>query len=136
MPTTAARAKTIKQPSKKKSATGPTALPTAAQPLLQARSQLAGFEMSPVASMRATQDSIRALMLIRAYRVRGHLIDLATEIVDAFEHHVNHVPLDRKLAFPRQIQRFSEKCLVTRQRRHSHSIITTALKALPLLGVI
>ena len=32
-----------------------------------------GFELSPVASMRATQDSIRALMLIRAYRVMGHL---------------------------------------------------------------
>ena len=32
-----------------------------------------GFEMSPVASMRATQDSIRALMLIRAYRAMGHL---------------------------------------------------------------
>ena len=29
--------------------------------------------MSPVASLRATQDSIRALMLIRAYRVMGHL---------------------------------------------------------------
>ena len=32
-----------------------------------------GFEMSPAASLRATQDSIRALMLIRAYRVMGHL---------------------------------------------------------------
>ncbi len=29
--------------------------------------------MSPAASLRATQDSIRALMLIRAYRVIGHL---------------------------------------------------------------
>ena len=29
--------------------------------------------MSPAASLRATQDSIRALMLIRAYRVMGHL---------------------------------------------------------------
>ena len=29
--------------------------------------------MSPVASMRSTRDSIRALMLIRAYRVMGHL---------------------------------------------------------------
>jgi len=37
------------------------------------RAQLAGFEMSPAASLRATQDSIRALMLIRAYRVMGHL---------------------------------------------------------------
>ena len=40
---------------------------------LQVRAQSTGFEMSTVASMRATQDSIRALMLIRAYRVMGHL---------------------------------------------------------------
>ncbi|HMN38272.1 MAG TPA: 2-oxoglutarate dehydrogenase E1 component [Hyphomicrobium sp.] len=37
------------------------------------RAYAAGFEMSPAASLRATQDSIRALMLIRAYRVMGHL---------------------------------------------------------------
>jgi 2-oxoglutarate dehydrogenase E1 component len=40
---------------------------------LQARAQSSGFELSPAASLRATQDSIRALMLIRAYRVMGHL---------------------------------------------------------------
>ena len=40
---------------------------------LQARTQSLGFEISPAASLRATQDSIRALMLIRAYRVMGHL---------------------------------------------------------------
>ena len=40
---------------------------------LQAQAQSAGFELSPAASLRATQDSIRALMLIRAYRVMGHL---------------------------------------------------------------
>ena len=40
---------------------------------LQARAQAGGFELSPAASLRATQDSIRALMLIRAYRVMGHL---------------------------------------------------------------
>jgi 2-oxoglutarate dehydrogenase E1 component len=40
---------------------------------LQARAGHAGFEFSPAASLRATQDSIRALMLIRAYRVMGHL---------------------------------------------------------------
>ena len=40
---------------------------------LSARAQFSGFEMSPAASLRATQDSIRALMLIRAYRVIGHL---------------------------------------------------------------
>jgi 2-oxoglutarate dehydrogenase E1 component len=40
---------------------------------LQQRAHMLGFEMSPAASLRATQDSIRALMLIRAYRVMGHL---------------------------------------------------------------
>ena len=40
---------------------------------LQAKSHMLGYEMSPAASLRATQDSIRALMLIRAYRVMGHL---------------------------------------------------------------
>ncbi|MDX2308011.1 MAG: 2-oxoglutarate dehydrogenase E1 component [Hyphomicrobium sp.] len=35
--------------------------------------QEAGAELTPVASVRATQDSIRALMMIRAYRVMGHL---------------------------------------------------------------
>ena len=40
---------------------------------LSARAHHSGYEMSPAASLRATQDSIRALMLIRAYRVIGHL---------------------------------------------------------------
>ena len=40
---------------------------------LQARASVAAVELSPAASLRATQDSIRALMLIRAYRVMGHL---------------------------------------------------------------
>ena len=40
---------------------------------LEQRAAQAGFELSPAASIRATQDSIRALMLIRAYRVIGHL---------------------------------------------------------------
>ena len=40
---------------------------------LQARANAVGFELSPMASLRTTQDSIRALMLIRAYRVMGHL---------------------------------------------------------------
>jgi 2-oxoglutarate dehydrogenase E1 component len=40
---------------------------------LKARASRAGFDLSPAASLRATQDSIRALMLIRAYRVMGHL---------------------------------------------------------------
>ncbi len=41
---------------------------------IQARAQSAGFDLSMAASLRATQDSIRALMLIRAYRVMGHLV--------------------------------------------------------------
>ena len=40
---------------------------------LQARAGAGGLSLDPVASVRATQDSIRALMLIRAYRVMGHL---------------------------------------------------------------
>jgi 2-oxoglutarate dehydrogenase E1 component len=40
---------------------------------LDERAQVAGYVMSPAASLRATQDSLRALMLIRAYRVMGHL---------------------------------------------------------------
>ncbi len=41
---------------------------------IENRAQQAGYDLTPVASFRATQDSIRALMLIRAYRVMGHLI--------------------------------------------------------------
>jgi 2-oxoglutarate dehydrogenase E1 component len=37
------------------------------------RAQENGYNVSPAASYRATQDSLRALMLIRAYRVMGHL---------------------------------------------------------------
>jgi len=40
---------------------------------IQARTHQLGYEMSPIAQLRATQDSIRALMLIRAYRAMGHL---------------------------------------------------------------
>jgi 2-oxoglutarate dehydrogenase E1 component len=40
---------------------------------LQARANSVGFDLSPTASLRSIQDSIRALMLIRAYRVMGHL---------------------------------------------------------------
>ncbi len=39
---------------------------------LKQRAQQMGVELTPAASVRATQDSIRALMLIRAYRVMGH----------------------------------------------------------------
>ena len=38
------------------------------------RAQIYGVDLSPAASLRATQDSLRALMLIRAYRVMGHLV--------------------------------------------------------------
>ena len=54
---------------------------------IQERAQSSGVELSPAASLRATQDTIRALMLIRAYRVMGHLaaqldpLDLATRTV-------------------------------------------------------
>src|SRR5215475_8401426 len=40
---------------------------------LEARAQAGGVRLDPIASVRATQDSIRALILIRAYRVMGHL---------------------------------------------------------------
>jgi 2-oxoglutarate dehydrogenase E1 component len=40
---------------------------------IQARAAAGGFDLSAAASIRGTQDSIRALMLIRAYRVMGHL---------------------------------------------------------------
>ncbi len=40
---------------------------------LQARAAQGGVDLSMASSLRATQDSIRALMLIRAFRVRGHL---------------------------------------------------------------
>ena len=40
---------------------------------IQARAVQGGVDLSMAASLRATQDSIRALMLIRAYRVMGHL---------------------------------------------------------------
>ena len=43
------------------------------QETITQRAQQGGFDLSPAASMRATQDSIRALMLIRAYRGMGHL---------------------------------------------------------------
>jgi 2-oxoglutarate dehydrogenase E1 component len=40
---------------------------------LKQKATAAGLGLDPIASVRATQDSIRALMLIRAYRVMGHL---------------------------------------------------------------
>src|SRR6516164_2410735 len=39
---------------------------------ISAKAQSAGVEVSPAEVQRATRDSIRALMLIRAYRARGH----------------------------------------------------------------
>ena len=40
---------------------------------IERRAQANGVEVSPMAALRATQDSIRAYMLIRAYRILGHL---------------------------------------------------------------
>ena len=40
---------------------------------IQARAHQYGIDVSPASTLRATQDSVRALMMIRAYRVRGHL---------------------------------------------------------------
>ncbi len=37
------------------------------------KAQANGVELSPAETMKAVRDSIRALMLIRSYRVRGHL---------------------------------------------------------------
>jgi 2-oxoglutarate dehydrogenase E1 component len=39
---------------------------------LQAKAYNAGYEISPAVSIRAIQDSVRAIMIIRAYRVMGH----------------------------------------------------------------
>jgi 2-oxoglutarate dehydrogenase E1 component len=39
---------------------------------ISAKAQSAGVEVTPAEVQRATRDSIRALMLIRAYRIRGH----------------------------------------------------------------
>ncbi len=40
---------------------------------LAVQAQSKGVELSPAETMKAVRDSIRALMLIRSYRVRGHL---------------------------------------------------------------
>jgi 2-oxoglutarate dehydrogenase E1 component len=40
---------------------------------VQAKAQATGVEVSPDEVQQATRDSVRALMLIRAYRMRGHL---------------------------------------------------------------
>src|SRR5215213_4297440 len=40
---------------------------------IKAKAQTKGVEVSQAEVLRATRDSVRALMLIRAYRVRGHL---------------------------------------------------------------
>jgi len=39
---------------------------------VRAKAQGAGVELSPTDVQQATRDSVRALMLIRAYRIRGH----------------------------------------------------------------
>ena len=47
--------------------------PTQMQLAIKAAAAKAGATMSDVDLVRACQDSIRAMMLIRTYRVRGHL---------------------------------------------------------------
>ena len=47
---------------------------TGLQNQIRTHAQSVGGDVSPAATMRATQDSVRALMLIRSYRVRGHLL--------------------------------------------------------------
>ena len=39
---------------------------------IQQQAHINGFDLTPAASLRAIQDSIRAIMVIRAYRVMGH----------------------------------------------------------------
>ncbi len=41
---------------------------------ISAKAQAKGVEISREEAFRATRESVRALMLIRAYRVNGHLI--------------------------------------------------------------
>jgi 2-oxoglutarate dehydrogenase E1 component len=41
---------------------------------IQKTAQAKGVEVSPADVLRATRDSVRALMMIRAYRMRGHLV--------------------------------------------------------------
>jgi hypothetical protein len=72
MPTTAARAKAIKQPSKKKSATAPTAVPTATQPLLQARSQLVDFNASAFPYRGFLPGTAKPFLDARDSGKRGH----------------------------------------------------------------
>ncbi len=41
---------------------------------IQAKAHMSGTEVSPSLALRATQDSVRAVHLIRAFRLRGHLV--------------------------------------------------------------
>ena len=49
------------------------AVERAAGDRIMAKAQAAGHEVSAAAVQQATRDSVRALMMIRAYRMRGHL---------------------------------------------------------------
>jgi 2-oxoglutarate dehydrogenase E1 component len=49
------------------------AVETALSDKIKAKAQAKGAEVGSAEVMQATRDSVRALMLIRAYRVRGHL---------------------------------------------------------------
>jgi 2-oxoglutarate dehydrogenase E1 component len=74
---------------------------------LKAKAQTGGVELSAAEVQQATRDSIRALMLIRAYRARGHLhanldpLGLATpqnhEELDPHSYGFTEADLDRKI---------------------------------------
>jgi 2-oxoglutarate dehydrogenase E1 component len=51
----------------------PVAVEKAVSTQLKAKAEASGQEISPELATRATRDSVRALMIIRAYRMRGHL---------------------------------------------------------------
>ncbi|MBO9671023.1 MAG: 2-oxoglutarate dehydrogenase E1 component [Sphingobium sp.] len=81
--------------------------PTQMQLAIKAAAAKAGTSMSDVDLVRACQDSIRAMMLIRTYRVRGHLaanldplglshLDLPADLTPEY-HGVSGADLDRKV---------------------------------------
>ncbi|MBO9581601.1 MAG: 2-oxoglutarate dehydrogenase E1 component [Sphingobium sp.] len=81
--------------------------PTQMQLAIKAAATKAGTSMSDVDIVRACQDSIRAMMLIRTYRVRGHLaanldplglshLDLPADLTPEY-HGFSGADLDRKI---------------------------------------
>jgi 2-oxoglutarate dehydrogenase E1 component len=81
--------------------------PTQMQLAIKAAAAKAGATMSDTDVVRACQDSIRAMMLIRTYRVRGHLaanldplglshLDLPADLTPEY-HGISGADLDRKV---------------------------------------